>query len=224
MRVECGSCKRVTEARFERVAAPETESGAVEVRAICSACGFAQTAPLADKAEPPKALTLDELCPKCGAVRAADADACRSCGLATARMAAFAATRDALAPDDVREAWNALQGDAWSDAARHDAFFLLIARQSAYAWAAGRYRDMTRTHPEDSIAKAQLERLRRAGEATLFASAAQRATKEKTPYGAVFIILGVLILAIIGGVFYALVKDGEAPPPPPSPPNHFQIR
>jgi len=208
MRVECGSCKRLAEGQFQLAA-----GGGLAV--TCTSCGATTAAELHAEPEPAAAIPLEQLCPKCGVTRRPEAAACRGCGISTARMASFAEERDAAVPGDVRAEWDALVG-AWQDPAHHDAFLLSVSRHGCYAWAAGRYRDSTVSRPRDPVAPRQLDRLRRAGEATLFASAAARPEKHPTPYIAVIAILAFLLVAIIGGVLYAAAKSKDASASPPS--------
>ena len=207
MRVECGSCKRIVDGSFALAA------GGDGLTITCTACGATTREAFATAAEAAPSVPLEALCPKCGTVRDFDADACRACGLASARMGEFADTRDAAVPESVRAGWLELQA-AWTDPAQHDAFFLRIAQHACYAWAAGRYRDASRARPGDVIARRQLERLRRAGEATMFATAAARADTTPTPYRAVLAILALLLVLIIAGVVYAVVRTDTAPPDP----------
>jgi hypothetical protein len=139
------------------------------------------------------------LCPKCGAVRDG-ATACGACGLAVARMAGYIDARDAAVPDPVREAW-ARAAAAWDDDARHDDLLGLVASHNTYAWAAGRYR----TRGDDAIARRQLDRLRRAAEATLLASATVRPAAGTRPYRGAAGVLAVLVVVTIIGVLYAVV-------------------
>ncbi len=212
MRVECGSCKRLAESRFQ------IESGAVTV--TCTSCGCSTSAALEPRRQPATTIPIDKMCPKCGTKRETNAEACKSCGLLTARMQAYAEERDAACPDDVRATWEACVA-AWNEPARHDALLVAVARQGSYAWAAGRYRDAAMSRPHDPIAPRQLERLRKSGEATLFATASARPETSKTPYIAVIGILAILLVSIIGGVLYAAAKtkDASASPPP-----HFEVR
>jgi hypothetical protein len=108
--------------------------------------------------------------------------------------------RDAAVPDAVREAWQRAT-EAWSDPARHDEVVQRVAAHRCYAWAAARYR----AHGHDPIATRQLERLRRAAEATLLASATVRSDPATRPYRATVGVLAVLIVAIAVGLIYAMV-------------------
>lgn len=162
-------------------------------------------APATVPADAPADVHIDEihdasLCPKCGAVRAGDAIACGSCGLTVARMAAYIDARDAAVPEPVRAAWTRATA-AWGDHARHDDLLGLVASHNAYAWAAGRYR----TRGDDPVARRQLERLRRAAEATLLASATVRAGAETKPYRGTAGVLAVLVVVIVVGLLYAVV-------------------
>ena len=192
MRVECESCRKLGVAQL-------AVAGDV-VRATCGACGHVTVSALAG-APPEVAEHASDaaLCPKCGAVRRDDAAACATCGLATARMAAFRDARDATVAEPVRAAWQHAT-DAWTDDARHDALFQTAATHNAYAWTAGRYRSR-----RDSIADRQLERLRRAAEATLLAGATARADAANKPYRATAGVLAALVIVVAAGLIYAMV-------------------
>jgi len=216
VRVECESCSKLGVAQL-------AVAGGV-VRATCGACGHVTVTALAG-APPEVAEQASEaaLCPKCGAVRRADAIACATCGLAAARMAAFLDARDATVAEPVRSAWQHAT-DAWTDDARHDALFQVAATHNAYAWAAGRYRSR-----RDSIADRQLERLRRAAEATLLAGATVRADASARPYRATAGVLAALVIVVAAGLMYAMVvrerrhaarphaQPGELEPAEPAP-------
>jgi len=198
VRVECESCREL--------AAVSLAVEAGTVRATCPACGHVTSAPLATARD---AASDAPLCPKCGSARRAGATACASCGLAVARMAAFSDARDAAVPDAVREAW-AHAAEAWSDAARHDELLRLVATHDCYAWAAGRYR----TRTGDPIAARQLDRLRRAAEATLLASATVRPDPAAKPYRAAIGVLAILIVVIVVGLLYAVIRAPASPSTP----------
>jgi hypothetical protein len=165
----------------------------------------ASAAPVAGAADtrvhvPGDAIDDASLCPKCGAVRDGDAAACGSCGLRVARMAEYIDARDAAVPEPVREAWTRAVA-AWGDDARHDELLQLVATHHAYAWAAGRYR----TRGDDPVARHQLERLRRAAEATLLVSATARPAAETRPYRGTAGVLAVLVVVMVVGLLYAVV-------------------
>jgi hypothetical protein len=126
-------------------------------------------------------------------------------------MAAYIDARDAAVPDSVREAW-LRAGEAWSEAARHDELLRLVAAHNCYAWAAGRYR----TRSGDAIAERQLDRLRRAAEATLLASATARPDRAARPYRAAVGVLAILIVVIVVGLLYAFVRQPAATPASPA--------
>lgn len=168
-------------------------------------------------------------CPKCGAPRRAE-PACPRCGLAGDRMAAFAHARAAAVPPEVEAAWERVI-EAWDDAERHDALLRRVAQHDAYAWTAARYRDAKRAapaspspfrsypdHAVDAIADRQLDRMRRAAEATLYASASTREERARAPYRATRAILAMLVLAIVAGLVFAmLVRTDPADGPTPVP-------
>ena len=146
-------------------------------------------------------------CPKCGAARDEARTNCKICGLAHAKMEAFGLARDAV-PDALALAWsNAVS--RWEDSTRHDELLRLVGQHDSYAWAAARYREQLRATPEDTIAAAQLDRLRRAAEVALMANAATRQAKQPEPYRATIAILGLLIILIIAGFVYAIARRGD---------------
>ncbi len=189
MRVECESCHELVIASF----ALEADA----LRATCP-CGHAMTVPVAPAAAAP-------VCPKCGATRRGDATACPGCGLAAARMADYREAREAEVPEPVRAAW-ARAAEAWSDPARHDELLRQAAAHRCYAWAAGRYR----MRGDDPIAGRQLDRLRRAAEATLLAGATIRRDAAATPYRATVGVLALLIATVIIGLVYATLIRGPS--------------
>lgn len=137
-------------------------------------------------------------------------------------MAAFAAARDNDAPGLEKEALTAAWMHAsagWDEPARHDALLAVATQLNAYAWAAARYRDAARERPDDKIATAQLERLRKATEATLLATATARAANQPKPYRATTAVLAILIIAAIAGLVYAFARGTSTPDtaPPTSP-------
>ena len=196
MRVECESCREL--------AAVSLAVDAGAVRATCPTCGHVTSAPLAAAAG---AASEAPLCPKCGSARRAGGSACAACGLAVERMAAYRDARDAAVPDAVREAW-AHASEAWSESARHDELLRRVAAHNCYAWAAGRYR----TRSGDAIAARQLDRLRRAAEATLLASATARPDPVARPYRAAIGVLAILIVVIVVGLLYAVIRQPATAP------------
>lgn len=171
-------------------------------------------------------------CPKCGAPRRGER-ACPRCGLSADRMEAYADTRDASVPPEVAAAWDRVL-EAWDDGERHDALLRRVAQHDAYAWAAAKYRDAKRAapaspapfrsypdHAVDAIADRQLDRMRRAAEATLYASATAREERAGAPYRAAAAILVLLVFAIVAGLAFAAAlrrsapAAGQATPAPP---------
>lgn len=161
-------------------------------------------------------------CPKCGALRKGER-ACPRCGLSADRMEAFGNARDAAVPPAVAAAWERVIA-AWDEPAPHDALLQAVAQHDAYAWAAAKYRDAKRAAPAspspfrsypgpavDAIADRQLDRMRRAAEATLFASASAREEPGKSPYRAATAVLLMLIFAVIAGLIFARVFEGNKP-------------
>lgn len=206
MRVECESCRELVTASLA------VEAGAL--RATCPACDHVTIAALSataagDAGDAP-------LCPKCGAPRRGDATSCATCGLAAARMAEYSDAREAVVPESVRAAW-ARADEAWGEPARHDELLREAAAHSCYAWAAGRYR----TRGRDPIAARQLDRLRRAAEATLLASATARPDAAARPYRSAIGVLAVLIVVIAIGLVYALARS---PRTTTATPVHPQVR
>ncbi len=209
MRVECESCKEIVVAAF-------AIDGAW-IRATCPACNATMTASTAAASAAP----LAEGCPKCGAPRAGE-PACPSCGLSADRMPAFVDARDRAVPEPVRVAWQRVT-EAWGDPARHDELLRLVAIHDCYAWTAARYRDVARGRTGDPVVDRGLERLRRAAEATLIATATVRRDPASKPYRATIGVLVMLIVALAAGVLYAMVirpqissNAGEATPQAPA--------
>ena len=156
-------------------------------------------------------------CPKCGAAVKAGAAACASCGLAASRMSTFKSERDLAVPTEIRAAWDKVLAK-WEEDAGHDALFKLVAARGEYGWAAGRYREQARERVGDQVAPKQMDRIRRAIEATMVVSATTREKPQASPYKNTAMLLAVLILVLIVGMAYMFIKSRkseEAPPPPP---------
>ncbi|MDB4953230.1 MAG: hypothetical protein JWO36_799 [Myxococcales bacterium] len=208
MRVECGSCHELAVATFAITGG--------EIVATCSACQsitrVSSNAPDAVSTAPAD-VSSTPLCPKCGAPRT-PAAACQSCGLATDKMEAFTQARDAAVPDSVRAAWGRVE-DAWTEPARHDELLRLVSQHSAYAWAAGRYRDAIRQRTGDTIGGGQLERVRRAAEAQLLATATGRPDLAKKALVRTIGVLVTLVLIVAAWLVYSIVRE-DAPPPRPT--------
>ena len=161
----------------------------------------------------------DSGCPKCGTALDEARTHCRTCGLAHARMAAYEQARDAV-PDALSHAWQQAI-EHWDEPARHDELLRLVTQHDAWAWAAARYRDRIRDDANDAIARTQLDRVRRAAEATLTTNAVTRQAKQPEPYRNTMLFLGVMIIAIIAGLVYAMARSGgeSGTPDRPLPPS-----
>ncbi|MBL0216462.1 MAG: hypothetical protein IPQ07_21585 [Myxococcales bacterium] len=153
-------------------------------------------------------------CPKCEAALRPGLAACATCGLATSRMPTFTSERDTSVPEAIRAAWDQVV-ERWTDEARHDALFRLVAERGEYGWVAARYREQARERDNDAIATKQMERIRRAIEATLLVSATARDKPATTPYKNLLALLVVLIIVLVVGMVYVFVKARSAPDAPP---------
>jgi uncharacterized Zn finger protein (UPF0148 family) len=158
------------------------------------------------------------VCAKCGTALRDGAEACPSCGLAVAKMASYA-EKEAQVGAPIKAAWDAVLA-SWDDEARHEALFKRIAESGEYTWAAARYREQSRTRPGDPIATKQQERIKRALEATLLVSATKRETPGATPYKNTVMLLGIMIVLLLLGGAYMILKSGNSkttdlPPPRP---------
>ncbi len=100
----------------------------------------------------------------------------------------------------VEAAW-ARAVERWDDPARHEALLGLVAQHSAFAWAAGKYKERA----GDPIADAQLERLRKSATATLLATAARRPESKKGPYQRTLLLVALLGVMLVLGLVYAKV-------------------
>lgn len=157
-------------------------------------------------------------CPKCGTALRPGAVACVTCGLATARMATFKSERDQAVPAEIKAAWDAVL-ESWTTEATHDALFNLVAARGEYGWAAGRYREQARERVGDQVAPKQMDRIRRAIEATMVVSATARDKPQASPYRNTAMLLAVLIVMLVVGMAYMFLKSrhsesDEAPPQP----------
>jgi len=152
-------------------------------------------------------------------------------------MDAYAEAGTAAIPDDVAAAWERVL-EAWDDDERHAALLRRVAQHDAYAWAAARYRDAKRAapaspapfrsypdHAVDAIADRQLDRMRRAALATLYASASVPGARAGAPYRAATAILVVLVFAVVAGLAFATAfrrlppaGPGQATPAQPARP------
>ena len=86
--------------------------------------------------------------------------------------------------------------------------------RSAFAWAAARYKERA----GDAIADRQIEKLRKAAVATLFATASKKPTEEP-PYKRTIVVFFILLLMLVVGlVGVKLMHDARTEPPPATKP------
>lgn len=123
------------------------------------------------------------------------------------------------APDVVTAAWDRTV-EQWDDPSRHEALLAMVVQHSAFAWAAARYKE----RGDDPVAKARLERIRKAATATLLATAKVREPEESSPYKKTLLWLMVLcVMLLLGLVFARIVVDsapGKAKSPTRTPATH----
>ena len=142
-------------------------------------------------------------CPKCGTAQAAGEAACKKCGLAVDRFDSFADKRDAEVPEALVAAWDRAV-EQWDDPARHDELLRLVTANDAYAWAAARYRTKT-----DPVGARQLERVRKAAEATMMSAAVVRAANAKKPFRGTTMVLVLLAVAMFAGLAMAFIARNQ---------------
>lgn len=170
----------------------------------CAHCGAKERVVIAagaaaDGKDADEASATERRCPKCQAL-VAQRSACPACGLAADRMSTFAAAREAVSPE-LEATWQEVLA-GWNEQARHDAFVQAAAAARAFAFAAGKYQEATRSRPADPIAPRQLQRVRRTAEAAMLASAQVRHV-EQTPYRSATAVLILLVVALVAGGVYA---------------------
>lgn len=159
-----------------------------------------------------------ESCPKCATpLKSPGLAACAACGLAVARWRSFSAERDEKVAEPLRAAWDRVVA-RWDDETRHDTLFELVTEKGEYGWAAGRYREQARDRPGDAIAARQIDRIKRALEATLLVSGTARDKPQPSPYKNLVTMLGVLIVVLLVGVAYAFIKSRGSDDPGPTQP------
>ncbi|MEJ7598117.1 MAG: hypothetical protein WKG01_09435 [Kofleriaceae bacterium] len=158
-------------------------------------------------------------CPKCNTPRAGEL-ACPKCGLMAERMESFAADKKQAhpfresgaikpeaPPDALVAAWDRTILH-WEEPVHHDELLRLVTQHDAYAWVAECYR----TRGGDPISVRQLERVRRAAEVTLLATATPRAEERAKPYRAATAVLVMLIVAAVVGLLFAMLRGGGVAP------------
>lgn len=142
-------------------------------------------------------MNLEDLCPqcpKCGAARRANQQACPRCGLLQTLWDTFVASPPEPSAG-LAAAWQKL-GQAWEDETLHKRFLDLAANLDALNSAASLYRAHLRQHPADPFARAGLERV--AHLASVIGS--QRAATATVPSSlraiSVLVATGLLAIAI----------------------------
>ena len=121
---------------------------------------------------------------------------------------------DGAIPEPVRAVWQSVQ-DGWNDSKRHDAFLGVVAQHNCFAWAAARYKERA----GDTIADAQLSKLRNAATATMLATATAKPKSAGKPYQATLVLfIALMIFAVLGLVYALHLRDNE-----PSVPANKQV-
>ena len=121
---------------------------------------------------------------------------------------------DGAIPEPVRAVWQSVQ-DGWNDSKRHDAFLGVVAQHNCFAWAAARYKERA----GDTIADAQLSKLRNAATATMLATATAKPKSSGKPYQATLVLfIALMIFAVLGLVYALHLRDNE-----PSVPANKQV-
>lgn len=100
----------------------------------------------------------------------------------------------------VEAAW-ARAVERWDDPSRHEALLGLVAQHSAFAWAAGKYKERA----GDAIAERQLERLRKSATATMLATASRKPAPKDGPYKRTILLVALLLVMIVLGLVYMKV-------------------
>jgi hypothetical protein len=111
----------------------------------------------------------------------------------------------------VEAAWERVV-EQWDDSARHDAFMVLVVQNSQFAWAAGKYKERA----GDAIADKQLEKLRKAATATMFATASRK-PGEDPPYKRTLVIFAVLVVMLVIALVGVKILHDTRPPPEDTP-------
>lgn len=106
------------------------------------------------------------------------------------------------------EAWEAAVAD-WDNPVRHDTLLTLAAKHEAYGWTAKQYQTRLKANADDAVAQQQITRLRKAAELTLYATAAQREDKTKTPFKATIAMIMIMVFLIIAALLVAYVLRGK---------------
>jgi hypothetical protein len=111
--------------------------------------------------------------------------------------------------DKVRGAWERCT-ETWDDAARHDEFFQAVVADQSFAWACARYAEKG----DDPVAKAQLERLRKAAMAAMLVHHTAKQDTNTTPYRSTMIVMVALLVAMFIALFVTkYIHDTRGPEP-----------
>ena len=121
---------------------------------------------------------------------------------------------DSAIPERVRAAWDAAVA-AWDEPKRHEALLAVALETDSFAWVARQYRE----RKGEPIADAQLERLRKAGLAAMFATATRRPEKQKSPFRMLQLLLLVVVVMVAAGILImrSLPARGKKSPALPVP-------
>jgi hypothetical protein len=150
-------------------------------------------------------------CPKCDAEVGAVAEACATCGLATAHFESFAAEQEETPPQLV-ELWDGCVAD-WDSEATHEKFLAAAAALDAFVHAGRLYRRAARERGSaDPRVTAGLDRVRRMAEAAwLTRPAGQSSRADGSEKGgsyrtAALLLLSLLLVAGLGGITLYIVR------------------
>lgn len=155
-----------------------------------------------------------EACPKCATPLNPNAQACAKCGLSHRKMAQYARSTIGPVVDVLTVAWNNAKTE-WEIQANHDEVLRLVVANSAWAWAATKYRNEMRRRPGDKIGEEMLARIEKGLIATTLGLKQPREqADEKKPYRAVIFLLVIAIAALIIGLVWMKLRGGADDSPP----------
>ena len=112
---------------------------------------------------------------------------------------------------DLEAVWQKVV-DGWDEPGRHDALLGLVTQKAAFSWAAGKYKERA----GDPVADKQLERIRKAAVATMFASGAKKPDQDSPYKRTMVIFIALLVMLFVGLIGVKLIHDSR--PTTPSPP------
>lgn len=107
-------------------------------------------------------------------------------------------------PEPVQAAWDDVVAH-WDDPAKHAKLLGLVAQHDAFAWGAARYKERA----GDPVADKQLERLRSAAVAAMFAKSTRK-KDESTPYRTTLVLLAALLLMLVLALVFATILHNNA--------------